>query len=164
MVIQAFPAINLGELALHVLAGAAAFLNEEMDLWGVHGSSQIVVGWARSQAGMAGADCVSVAEVFVSVLEGVVVDGGVDQVVGIGRLGGQHIHREHRRRRHKGSCHTTSESTNNSAIKSAITSAIKTFYLSTRLITTSLQDVVSTSPIRLIDLGDSWGLYPPSGC
>ncbi len=43
---QAFPAINLGELALHVLAGAAAFLNEEMDLWGVHGSSQIVVGGA----------------------------------------------------------------------------------------------------------------------
>ena len=78
---------------------------------------------------MAGADCVSVAEVFVSVLEGVVVDGGVDQVVGIGRLGGQHIHREHRRRRHKGSCHTTSESTNNSAIKSAITSVIKAFHL-----------------------------------
>ena len=30
-----FPALNLGELTFHVLAGSAAFLNEEMDLWGL---------------------------------------------------------------------------------------------------------------------------------
>ena len=39
-----FPAINLGELTLHALAGETAFLNEKMDLWSVHGSSEISVG------------------------------------------------------------------------------------------------------------------------
>ena len=38
------------------------------------------------------------------------MDGGVAQVVGIGRLGAQHIHHEHRRQRHKGTSHNTSES------------------------------------------------------